>query len=244
MVSSSELDCAIRVRDLHKSFREAGQAHHVLRGVDLDIRRGELVALVGRSGSGKSTLLNLLAGLEVPDRGTIEVGGVDLGALGDTRRTVFRRDSIGIVFQFFNLIPVLTALDNVALPGFLAGRPRQGVEERARDLLARVGMADRAGAFPDQLSGGEQQRVATARALINGPAVILADEPTGNLDSENADRTLELLQGLATEDGHTILIATHDATVARRASRIVGLVDGVVEELPAERAPHPAAERL
>jgi putative ABC transport system ATP-binding protein len=216
----------IQLHDLHKSFLQGDRQVPVLRGVDLHVRRGELVALVGRSGSGKSTLLNLVAGLEVPDRGRIEVGGVDVGALDDGRRTVFRRDSIGIVFQFFNLLPVLTALDNVALPGLLAGRRRDAVEARAGDLLARVGLADRAGAFPDQLSGGEQQRVATARALVNEPAVVLADEPTGNLDAESGERTLDLLRGLAEEDGQTILLATHDPAAARRASRIVTLAEG------------------
>jgi putative ABC transport system ATP-binding protein len=220
----------IRVHDLHKSFAHGDGTISVLRGVDLHVRRGELVALVGRSGSGKSTLLNLLAGLEVPDRGRIEVDGVDVGALDDGRRTIFRRDAIGIVFQFFNLLSVLTALDNVALPGLLAGRRREEVEARARDLLARVGMADRGGSFPDQLSGGEQQRVATARALINAPAVVLADEPTGNLDAENGERTLDLLRGLADEDGQTILLATHDPAAARRASRIVTLAEGKVLE--------------
>jgi putative ABC transport system ATP-binding protein len=230
------LGAMIRVHDLHKSFLQGDRPVPVLRGVELHVRRGELVALMGRSGSGKSTLLNLVAGLEMPDRGRVEVDGVDVGALDDGRRTVFRRNAIGIVFQFFNLLPVLSALDNVALPGLLAGRRRDQVAARARDLLARVGMADRAGAFPDQLSAGEQQRVATARALVNDPAVVLADEPTGNLDSENGERTLDLLRGLAEEDGQTILLATHDPAAARRASRIVTLVEGrVLEEDRGER---------
>ncbi len=230
------LGAMIRVHDLHKSFLQGDRPVPVLQGVELHVRRGELVAIIGRSGSGKSTLLNLVAGLEVPDRGRIEVDGVDVGALDDGRRTVFRRGAIGIVFQFFNLIPVLSALDNVALPGLLAGRRRDEVQARARDLLARVGMVERAGAFPDQLSGGEQQRVATGRALVNDPAVVLADEPTGNLDSENGERILDLLRALAEEEGQTILLATHDPAAARRASRIVTLVEGrVLEEGRGER---------
>jgi putative ABC transport system ATP-binding protein len=235
------LEAMIRVHDLRKSFLQGDRPVPVLRGLDLRVGRGEFVALVGRSGSGKSTLLNLVAGLELPDAGEVEVNGVDLGALDDRRRTVFRRDSIGIVFQLFNLIPALPALDNVALPGLLAGRPRTEVEARALELLARVGLADRARAFPDQLSGGEQQRVATARALINDPAVILADEPTGNLDSESGERTLDLLRTLVDQDGQTILMATHDPAAARRSTRIVTLAEGKVrEELPGERLAVPS----
>jgi putative ABC transport system ATP-binding protein len=235
------LEAMIRVHDLRKSFLQGDHPVPVLRGLDLRVGRGEFVALVGRSGSGKSTLLNLVAGLELPDAGKVEVNGVDLGALDDRRRTVFRRDSIGIVFQLFNLIPALPALDNVALLGLLAGRPRTEVEARALELLARVGLADRARAFPDQLSGGEQQRVATARALINDPAVILADEPTGNLDSESGERTLDLLRTLVDQDGQTILMATHDPAAARRSARIVTLAEGKVrEELPGERLAVPS----
>jgi putative ABC transport system ATP-binding protein len=208
----------------------------VLRGVDLDVRRGELVAIVGRSGSGKSTLLNLAAGLDVPDAGVIEVGGVDLGGLDDRARTILRRDAIGIVFQSFNLLPVLTAMDNVALPGLLARRDRRDVEARARSLLARVGLEDRAGAFPDQLSGGEQQRVATARALINEPALLLADEPTGNLDTESGERILDLLAGLSS-GGQTILLATHDPSAARRADRVVALDEGRLAEAAPSTTP-------
>jgi len=235
------LEPMIQVHDLRKSFLQGDRPVPVLHGLDLHVRRGEFVALVGRSGSGKSTLLNLVAGLELPDAGRVEVDGVDLGALDDRRRTVFRRDSIGIVFQLFNLIPALSALDNVALPGLLAGRPRAGVEARALELLSRVGLADRACAFPDQLSGGEQQRVATARALINDPAVVLADEPTGNLDSESGESALDLLRTLVDQDGQTILMATHDPAAARRATRIVTLAEGKVrEEAPGERLAVPA----
>ena len=226
----------IRVRELHKSFEQGGRRVPVLRGVELEVARGEFVALAGRSGSGKSTLLNVIAGLEPADRGSVTIDGMELTALDDRRRTVFRRDSIGIVFQFFNLLTVLTVLDNVALPALLAGRPRRAVQARARDLLSRVGLGDRAGAFPDELSGGEQQRVAAARALINRPAVILADEPTGNLDSASAEGTLDLLVELAAEDGQTILMATHDQAAAARAGRTVTLLDGRVvhEHVPAE----------
>jgi putative ABC transport system ATP-binding protein len=217
----------IHLRDVRKAFGGPAQRVEVLRGVDLDVARGELVALIGRSGSGKSTLLNVIAGLEPPDGGTVRVEGVDLGRLDDGRRTVFRRDRIGIVFQAFNLIPVLSALDNVALPARLAGAGAEAVR-RARELLERVGLEARADAFPDELSGGEQQRVATARALVNRPAVVLADEPTGNLDAESAERTLALLAGLAGEDGRTVLLATHDPAAAARAGRVLALEDGRV----------------
>jgi putative ABC transport system ATP-binding protein len=217
----------IHLRDVRKAFGGPAQRVEVLRGVDLDVQPGELVALIGRSGSGKSTLLNVIAGLEPPDGGTVRVEGVDLGRLDDGRRTVFRRDRIGIVFQAFNLIPVLSALDNVALPARLAGAGAEAVR-RARELLERVSLEGRADAFPDELSGGEQQRVATARALVNRPAVVLADEPTGNLDAESAERTLALLAGLAGEDGRTVLLATHDPAAAARAGRVLALEDGRV----------------
>jgi putative ABC transport system ATP-binding protein len=217
----------IHLRDVRKAFGGPAQRVEVLRGVDLDVEPGELVALIGRSGSGKSTLLNVIAGLEPPDGGTVRVEGVDLGRLDDRRRTVFRRDRIGIVFQAFNLIPVLSALDNVALPARLAGAGAEAVR-RARELLGRVGLEGRADAFPDELSGGEQQRVATARALVNRPAVVLADEPTGNLDAESAERTLALLAGLAGEGGRTVLLATHDPAAAARAGRVLALQDGRV----------------
>jgi putative ABC transport system ATP-binding protein len=217
----------IHLRDVRKAFGGPAQRVEVLRGVDLDVQPGELVALIGRSGSGKSTLLNVIAGLEPPDGGTVRIEGVDLGRLDDGRRTVFRRDRIGIVFQAFNLIPVLSALDNVALPARLAGAGAEAVR-RARELLERVGLEARADAFPDELSGGEQQRVATARALVNRPAVVLADEPTGNLDAESAERTLALLAGLAGEDGRTVLLATHDPAAAARAGRVLALEDGRV----------------
>ena len=217
----------IHLRDVRKAFGGPAQRVEVLRGVDLEVDPGELVALIGRSGSGKSTLLNVIAGLEPPDGGTVRIEGVDLGRLDDRRRTVFRRDRIGIVFQAFNLIPVLSALDNVALPARLAGAGAEAVR-RARELLERVGLEGRADAFPDELSGGEQQRVATARALVNRPAVVLADEPTGNLDAESAERTLALLAGLAGEDGRTVLLATHDPAAAARAGRVLALEDGRV----------------
>ncbi|MBA2565354.1 MAG: ABC transporter ATP-binding protein [Gemmatimonadetes bacterium] len=224
----------IRVRGLHKAFGESGRAIPVLRGVDLEAGRGEFVALTGRSGSGKSTLLNLIAGLEVPDRGSISIEGTELTALDDSRRTIFRRDRIGIVFQFFNLLPVLSALDNVALPGLLAGRPRRAVEARARALLESMGLGARVDAFPEELSGGEQQRVATARALVNDPVLILADEPTGNLDSASSDGTLDLLERLARLDGRTVLMVTHDPAAAARAGRSLTLVDGRVAQTALE----------
>jgi putative ABC transport system ATP-binding protein len=220
-------DPVLQLRGVRKAFGDGSRRVEVLRGVDLDVGRGELAALVGRSGSGKSTLLNVIAGLEPPDGGVVRVGGVDLPALNDRRRTLFRRERIGIVFQAFNLIPVLSALDNVALPARLGGAGAEAVR-RAGDLLERVGLADRADAFPDELSGGEQQRVATARALVNRPALVLADEPTGNLDAESAARILELLAGVAGEDGRTVLLVTHDPAAASRAGRVLALEEGRV----------------
>ena len=227
----------IHVRDVRKAFGPPAQRVEVLRGVDLDVERGELLALVGRSGSGKSTLLNVISGLEPPDRGTVAVDGVNLAGLDDRGRTVFRRERIGIVFQAFNLIPVLSVLDNVALPARLGGSGADAVR-RAEGLLERVGLGGRAHAFPDELSGGEQQRVATARALVNRPAVILADEPTGNLDAESAERTLDLIVDLAGEDGRTVLLVTHDRAAAARAGRVLALEAGRVVE-PGAGAPPP-----
>jgi putative ABC transport system ATP-binding protein len=219
-------DRMIRISELHKAFGEGDRRIPVLQGVDLALDPGEFVALLGRSGSGKSTLLNIVGGLEIPDAGAVSIDGTELTSLDDRRRTIFRRDRIGIVFQFFNLLPVLSVLNNVTLPALLAGRGRQDVERRGRELLALVGMESRIDAHPDELSGGEQQRVATARALINSPAVILADEPTGNLDSDNSERILELLAKLAQEEGQTVLMATHDEAAAGRARRTVLLEEG------------------
>ena len=222
----------IRIEGLTKAFRDGEQIHRVLDGLDLEIADGQFLALLGRSGSGKSTLLNCLAGIETPDSGTITIDGTEITSLSDRDRTHLRRDRIGIVFQFFNLLPMLPVLENVALPALLRGRPRAEVLDRAHRLLEELGLADRASEMPDHLSGGEQQRVATARALINEPALLLADEPTGNLDAETASRTLELLKQVNADHGVTVLMVTHSDEAARAASRVAHLVGGRIEWPP------------
>ena len=198
---------------VHRSYREGAEQRAILAGADLTVTAGELVALLGRSGSGKSTLIHLLAGIDAPDQGRVEVLGTDLGALDETARTRFRARNIGLVFQFFHLLPTLTVLENVLLPLELAGDRSAAGRERALALLGRVGLEHRRDAFPDVLSGGEQQRIAVARALVTDPALVLADEPTGNLDQDSAGIVLELLQELARE-GHTVLMATHSRAAA------------------------------
>jgi putative ABC transport system ATP-binding protein len=209
--------------------------------LDLEVAAGEFVALLGRSGSGKSTLLNCIAGIETFDSGSIMLNGVDLARLSDHRRTVLRGRQIGIVFQFFNLLPTLSAGDNVALPALLRGQPRAQARRRAQELLAQLGMAGRADEPPDHLSGGEQQRVATARALINEPTLLLADEPTGNLDSATGEQTLELLRRIARERGVSILMATHSHGAADMADRVVVLRDGRIE---VTASPSPGTRKL
>ncbi len=194
--------------------------HVVLRDLELRVDRGEALAVLGRSGCGKSTLLNILSGIDLPDAGEISVAGMRLHALDERRRTLFRRAHIGFVFQFFNLIPTLTALENLLLPLELNGRSDS---DRAAALLERVGLGRRGGSFPDVLSGGEQQRVAIARAIVHDPALILADEPTGNLDQETGDEIMELLLGTVREQGHTLVMVTHSDAMAERADRTVRL---------------------
>jgi putative ABC transport system ATP-binding protein len=221
--------------DLHgisKSYREGDQTHRVLDGVDLSIATGELVVILGKSGSGKSTLLNLLSGIDLPDRGSVRVAGVDLVELSERERTLFRRDRIGFVFQFFNLLPTLTVEENLLLPMELQGDV--GARERARsgELLDAVGLAHRAGSFPDRLSGGERQRVAVARALIHRPDLILADEPTGNLDVDTGVQVIELLDRLTRQSGRTLIMATHSRQVVGVADRILTIEHGRLVERP------------
>ena len=198
----------------------------MLRDVNFTIRDGEFVAIIGPSGSGKTTLLGLLAGLDVPSAGTVILDGADLAALGEDARARLRGEKVGFVFQSFQLIPTLTALENVQVPLELRGERHAG--GRARDLLARVGLAERTHHYPVQLSGGEQQRVAIARAFSNSPKVLFADEPTGNLDAATGGRIVELLESLNREDGTTLVLVTHDPAIAGRARRVVRLSDGAV----------------
>jgi putative ABC transport system ATP-binding protein len=214
----------LRVADLWREYGDGGAA---LRGANLEVEAGVVAALYGKSGSGKTTLLNLLAGLDRPTRGRVEVEGRDLAALGERGRTLLRRKRLGFVFQFFNLLPTLTAFENVFLSLELAGAPDRGA---AREALASLGLAGKEHRYPHELSGGEQQRVAIARALVKRPSLILADEPTGNLDSRTGDEVLDLLAGRCRELGATLLMATHSSRVSRVADRILCMVDGVLEE--------------
>jgi putative ABC transport system ATP-binding protein len=213
-----------------KVYREGESERVVLRAIDLSVAAGEIVVLLGRSGSGKSTLLNLVSGIDRPTSGTVRVEGVDVVALSETARTRLRRRRIGFVFQFFNLIPTLTVEENLRLPLELNGVDGAAGHARALELLGEVGLADRAASFPDRLSGGEQQRVAVARARVPDPALVLADEPTGNLDAESARQVLSLLTGLARRAGKTVVIASHSDEAAAMADRVLTLVDGRLVE--------------
>ena len=228
----------VELRALTKSYPEGGGERVVFRNLSAGIRRGETVALLGRSGSGKSTLLNLIGGIDLPTAGEVILDGTSLTGLSEQRRTMFRRRHIGLVFQSFNLIPTLTVMENLLLPLELNGRSGGPAHAAALNLLERVGLADRAGTSPDRLSSGEQQRVAVARALVHDPFLLLADEPTGSLDAETGLRVLELLVGLARNDGRTMVVVTHSDIVARAADRVLAIRDGrLAEETPPGEAP-------
>jgi putative ABC transport system ATP-binding protein len=216
----------VQLQELSKVFEEGGQTRTVLDGVSASFARGEFAVLLGRSGSGKSTLLNLISGIETPSSGDVTIGGVPITRLGERERTLFRRDHIGFVFQFFNLIPTLTVLENVTLPQELAGRELKAVRAGALALLEHVGLADRRDTFPDRLSGGEQQRVAIARALAHDPLLLLADEPTGNLDEETGAKVLALLLQLTRAAGKTLIMATHSAEVVPYADVVYEIHEG------------------
>jgi putative ABC transport system ATP-binding protein len=219
---------AIEARGLTKVFGEGDTAVRALAGVDLEVRSGEMVAIMGPSGSGKSTLLHLLGALESPTAGSIAIRGRRFEGLGDNELTLLRRDNIGFVFQFFNLLPSLTAEENVLLPALIAGRRGDEARGQALRMLERVGLAHRVGHLPTELSGGEQQRVSIARALLRRPALVLADEPTGNLDTRSSEGVLGLLRELNRADGQTIVLVTHDPEVAAIAGRILFLRDGLM----------------
>jgi predicted ABC-type transport system involved in lysophospholipase L1 biosynthesis ATPase subunit len=227
--ASPGLDLVIRTRDLAKSYGRGSALVHALRGVSIDVRRGERVALLGKSGSGKSTLLNLLGGLDRPTSGRAEVAGQDLARLSSAQLARHRLAVVGMVFQSFNLIGSRTALDNVILPQVFAGRPPRQRQETARRMLDAVGLASRLHHRPAELSGGEQQRVALARALVNGPQVLITDEPTGSLDSQTAAEVMALLTEHVRSSGATLLLVTHDEDLARRSTeRVIRLHDGQV----------------
>jgi ABC-type lipoprotein export system ATPase subunit len=216
----------IVVRDLQKAFQLGDQWVQALRGVDVDVPQGQFASIMGPSGSGKSTLLYMLGGLDRPTGGDVIVAGHDLGTLSGDELALFRRETIGFIFQAFHLVPTMTALENVALPGIFAGLPRDVRERRAIKLLSALGMEDRTDHRPSQLSGGQQQRVAIARALFNNPPIIMADEPTGALDSKTGQIVMRLLRWLCTRHGKTVVIVTHDPGVARYSDRMVQLKDG------------------
>ncbi len=220
----------IRIRGLSKTYREGPEEHVVLDSAEADIQAGELVVLLGRSGSGKSTLLNLLSGIDIPTAGEVVIDGVALTELSERERTLFRRRRIGFVFQFFNLIPTLTVEENLLLPIELKGRPADADRDRIVELLRAVGLESRMKSFPERLSGGERQRVAIARALIHDPDLVLADEPTGNLDLETGLEVLELLDRLTRQAGKTMVMATHSRQVVGVADRILRIEDGRLVE--------------
>ena len=219
---------ALQTRDLAKLYGEGETAVHALDGVSLEIERGGMVAIMGPSGSGKSTLLHLLGALDTPTSGEISLGGERYDGLGDAELTRVRRDKIGFVFQFFNLLPALTAEENVLLPALIAGRRDNEARERARALLERVGLAKRGHHLPGELSGGEQQRVSIARALLTEPELVLADEPTGNLDSRSSGEVLDLLRELNSTEGQTLVLVSHDPAAAATAGRVIFLRDGKI----------------
>ncbi len=225
-----ETPIEIQLRGIRRRFREGQREQVVLDGIDLDIRRGETVALRGRSGSGKSTLLNLIGGIDAPDAGSVTVAGIGLTGLSERDRTLFRRKHIGFIYQSFNLVPTLNVADNVRLVLELNKVPSLQASKRIHELLDSVGLADRAESYPDILSGGEQQRVAIARALAHEPAVLLADEPTGNLDDITAEGVLGLLNKLVRDSSHTMLIATHSQYIASHCDRVLELQNGQLKE--------------
>ena len=220
----------LQLRHVSKSYREAQTRRVVLEDVDLVVERGQFVAVTGRSGSGKSTLLNLISGIDVPDSGAVILDGVDITGLGERERTLKRRYAVGFVFQFFNLIPTLSVAENLMLPLELIGRDPVTARERVASMLERVDLASRAQSFPDRLSGGEQQRVAVARALVHAPDLVLADEPTGNLDAETGRMVLTLLCALSRDAGRTLIIVTHSEEAAARADRVLRIEDGRIRE--------------
>jgi putative ABC transport system ATP-binding protein len=219
----------IQLRNIHKSYVMGENRLHVLKGIDLEVEAGELTSIMGASGSGKSTLMNVIGLLDTHDEGAYRLDGAAMDDLSEARAAHYRNRMIGFVFQSFHLIPFKTAAENVALPLYYSGVPRKERNERARDYLAKVGMADRTEHLPRELSGGQQQRVAIARALISRPKVILADEPTGALDSQTSREVMGVLRSIQEQDGVTVIIITHERDIAERTDRQIHLVDGRID---------------
>jgi len=218
----------LKLRNITRDFKLGSQTVHVLKGIDLDIFKNQYVALMGPSGSGKSTLMNLLGCLDTPTAGSYELNGNDVSVMGDNELAEIRNHEIGFVFQTFNLLPRSTALENVALPLVYAGLDKEEREARAAEVLTQVGLADRMDHRPNQLSGGQRQRVAVARALVNNPALILADEPTGNLDSKTSIEIMKLFDDIQAA-GNTVVLVTHEEDIAQHAKRVIRLVDGQID---------------
>src|SRR5438874_2485610 len=224
-------DLAVEARDVVKSYQTDGLAVQALRGVSLEVPRGDMVAIMGPSGCGKTTLLNCLSGLDSVDSGVVRVDGVDLSSLSDDAKSNYRARSMGFVFQFYNLLPVLNAIENVELPLLVSGVVAREARERAQRALSIVHLEDWANHRPAQLSGGPRQRVTIARALVNAPAIVWADEPTGDLDSKNAEEVMDIMIRLNAENGQTFVIVTHDIHVAEQTFRIINMLDGhIVDE--------------
>jgi len=219
----------IELKNASKKYQQGAREVHALKDVSLNIKKGEFLSVMGQSGSGKSTLLNLMGGLDQPSSGEIFIDKRPLHGISDDELTLIRRRRVGFIFQFFNLLPILTAVENVSLPLLLEGTPLSQIKSKAIDLLGQVGLGERVEHRPEQLSGGEMQRVAIARALITGPAVLLADEPTGNLDSHTSEEIFMLLRNL-NEEGQTIVMVTHDSRAAAYGTRIITLKDGGLSE--------------
>ncbi|MGB2692411.1 MAG: ABC transporter ATP-binding protein [Thermodesulfobacteriota bacterium] len=225
-IQNSKAAISLCLKNLSKSYSEAGREIEIIGNINGEFNQGEVVALVGKSGCGKTTLLNLISGIDRPDNGEIWIGNTLLNDLSEEELTLIRRNRVGIVFQFFNLIPTLNVIENVSLPRELNGSNDSQSESIAKDLLTRVGLGDRLNSYPDVLSGGEQQRVAIARALINDPDLILADEPTGNLDDDTAKEILELLLSVARDTGKTMIMATHSNEVISYADKVYTIHNG------------------
>jgi lipoprotein-releasing system ATP-binding protein len=228
-MSETSATALVAAASLRRHFLSGTERLEVLRGLDLEVLPGETVAITGESGCGKSTLLGLVGGLDRPSGGSLTVAGIDVAGLGESELSVFRNRQVGFIFQFHFLLKDFTALENVLIPGMVGGEPRRALEERGRRLLTEVGLEHRMGAWPLELSGGERQRVAVARALINEPPLLLADEPTGNLDERNARAVEEMLFGLVRSLGRTMILVTHDVALSRRAGRHLLLTGGRLE---------------
>ena len=225
-MTSSPTNALIRIHSLNKSYTRGGQIIPVLEGVDLEVRAGEFIALMGPSGSGKSTLLNLIAGIDKPTSGSIDIGGVNIATLSEGELADWRAANVGFIFQLYNLMPVLTAFENVELPLLLTNLSRAQRKEHVEAALNMVSLTDRMDHYPNELSGGQQQRVAIARALVTDPTLIVADEPTGDLDRVTAGEVLDLMEELHSELGKTIIMVTHDPKAAARAKRLIHLEKG------------------